>query len=69
MTDLDRLLYVADIASEDRGFPGAARIRALAFRDLRAAFLLAMKTKLLFVKKSGFWLHPDSRKFEAGRLR
>lgn len=65
MTDLDRLLYVADIASEDRGFPGAARIRALAFRDLQAAFILAVKTKLVYVKRNGFWLHPDSSKLEA----
>jgi len=69
MTDLDRLLYTADAASEDRGFPEAVRIRALAFRDLRAAFISAVKTKLLYVKKNGFWLHPDSRKIEAWRRR
>jgi nicotinate-nucleotide adenylyltransferase len=65
MAEMDRLLYVADIASEDRGFPEAPRIRALAMRNLNAAFALAVKTKIAYVGKNGMWLHPDRRKVEA----
>lgn len=58
MTPFERLLYVADIASEDRGFQGAERIRRLARRDLDAAFRTAVRTKAEFVRKDGRWAHP-----------
>jgi len=58
MARLDRLLYVADIASEDRGFPEAARIRTLAFEDLDAAYREAVRAKLAWVLTGGNWLHP-----------
>jgi len=64
MAGLDRLLYVADVASEDRGFPEAFRIRKLALRNLRAAFVSAADTKLRYVRKNDLWLHPGSQRFE-----
>lgn len=58
MGSLERLLYVADAASEDRGFPGAGRLRALARRDLDSAFKAAVRMKLDWVGRQGAWKHP-----------
>lgn len=60
MSPLARLLYVADSASEDRGFREAARIRRTAEKDLDAAFLEAVRLKLRCVVEGGQWLHPDA---------
>jgi nicotinate-nucleotide adenylyltransferase len=60
MGPLDRLLYVADISSEDRGYPEAERIRALARKDLQAAFLRAVRAKARWAAKGDGWLHPDT---------
>lgn len=58
MTPFERLLYIADIASEDRGFKAAAEIRRLAKRNLDLAFREAVRTKERFARSSGDWLHP-----------
>jgi nicotinate-nucleotide adenylyltransferase len=60
MSRLDRILYVADAASEDRSHPNAARLRRLAFQDLNAAFRAGLSTKLRYALKRGLWLHPLS---------
>jgi predicted HD superfamily hydrolase involved in NAD metabolism len=59
MSGLDEVLYVADACSEDRSYPGAARLRALARKDLKQALLAAAENKLQWVRKSGEWLHPS----------
>jgi nicotinate-nucleotide adenylyltransferase len=58
MALLDRVLYVADACSADRGHPGAARTRALAFDDLDAAFERCVADKLAHALARGAWLHP-----------
>ncbi|MBI5202693.1 MAG: nicotinate (nicotinamide) nucleotide adenylyltransferase [Elusimicrobia bacterium] len=58
MSAFERLLYIADIASADRGFPAAGRIRRLAKKDLDLAFLEAVRTKEHWVRETGEWLHP-----------
>jgi nicotinate-nucleotide adenylyltransferase len=58
MTPLETVLYVADVASEDRAFPGARRIRALARRNLWRALAVAARNKIAWVKSSEHWLHP-----------
>jgi HD superfamily phosphohydrolase YqeK len=65
MSVMDRLIYIADVASEDRGFSEAARIRAKAFHNMKTAFAQAVKTKIAYVKRTGQWLHPDTGKMEA----
>lgn len=57
---LDRVLYIADIASQDRGFPEAGDLRRLARADLGAAFLEAVRTKQRTVLSQGLWMHPGS---------
>lgn len=58
MSALDRLLYVADACSKDRGHAAAPRLRALAERDLDAAFAAVVREKLSYVREGGFWIHP-----------
>lgn len=58
MSILDRVLYVADACSPDRGHPGAARTRALAFDDLDAAFARCLEDKLAHALSRRAWLHP-----------
>jgi nicotinate-nucleotide adenylyltransferase len=58
MSPMDRLLYVADISSDDRGFPAAEIVRRAAFRDLGDGFREAVRTKLSYVLAKRAWLHP-----------
>ena len=58
MGGLEKVVYVADASSEDRSYPGAAKIRKMAFKDLDRAFLAAARQKLSFALASGLWVHP-----------
>jgi predicted HD superfamily hydrolase involved in NAD metabolism len=60
MSRLDRVLYVADAASEDRSHPQAAPLRRLAFQDLDAAFAASLAAKLCHAVQKGRWVHPSS---------
>ena len=60
MSRLDRLLYVADAASEDRGHPGAKALRQKAFRDLGGAFRDCVRDKLGHARASSSWIHPTT---------
>lgn len=61
MSPLDRLLYVADACSPDRGHPAAAKIRRLAYQDLDRAFAAVVREKLSHVKRGGQWIHPMTK--------
>ena len=58
MSRLERVLFVADIASADRAFPEAKALRRLARRDLDGAFVEAARAKLRWVREEGRWEHP-----------
>ncbi|MBI3564832.1 MAG: bis(5'-nucleosyl)-tetraphosphatase (symmetrical) YqeK [Elusimicrobia bacterium] len=58
MSRLDKVLYVADACSADRGHPGADETRALAFSDLDAAFERCLADKLAHALARRAWLHP-----------
>lgn len=60
MSRLERVLYVADSASEDRSYAGAAALRRLAFEDLEGAFREAVYQKLRHALSRKAWLHPQS---------
>lgn len=59
---LTKIIYVADLAAADRDFPEAARVAALARRDLDAAYRRANYVKLTYVSGSGGWKHPETAK-------
>lgn len=58
MSDLEKVLYVADACSEDRKYPGVEALQKLALKDLGAAFKRAARLKLTHVRRSGGWMHP-----------
>jgi predicted HD superfamily hydrolase involved in NAD metabolism len=58
MTALDKAVYVADACSADRGHPGVAVTRELAFGDLDAAFERCLSDKLADALRRRAWLHP-----------
>jgi nicotinate-nucleotide adenylyltransferase len=62
MTLLDKILYVADASSLDRGHPSAAATRELAFTDLNAALMRCVSEKLIYTLKREAWLHPRTLK-------
>lgn len=58
MGELDKIIFVSDLAAPDMDFPGAAKLRRLALRDLDAAAALAARMKTEWVRLSGKWMHP-----------
>ncbi len=63
MTLLDTVIYVADMLSEDRVFPEADGLRALAFVDLNKCLLESLKLNVSWMKKDGKPI--DEGSFEA----
>lgn len=63
MGPLEKVLYVADVASEDRSFREAGAVRTLAYEDIDAAMKEAARVKLSYVLASGFWIHPTGIRF------
>lgn len=59
MTLEEKILYIADFSEPGRPYAEtAARIRALAFKDLNAAFREAMSNKIGWQLKKGKPIHP-----------
>ena len=58
MSELSKILFVADISSKDRKYKDAFLIRNLALQDLDKALLYAANRKLLFTIDSQRWLCP-----------
>ncbi len=51
-------VYVADVSEEGRGVN--ERIRELAMTDLRAAYQLAVRAKVDYLRRAGKEIHPDT---------
>lgn len=58
MGELDKIIFVADLAAPDRDYPGAAALRRLALKDLDAAAALGARMKTEWLRLSGRWIHP-----------
>ncbi|MBI5630268.1 MAG: bis(5'-nucleosyl)-tetraphosphatase (symmetrical) YqeK [Elusimicrobia bacterium] len=58
MSALDKVLYAADAASEDRLYPEAAELRRAAFEDLDKGFRECVLNKLRHALNASHWLHP-----------
>jgi len=66
MSDLGKLLFIADYIEPTRRFKGVNRFRELAFKDKEEAFKAILEKKIEHVIKKGKPLHQDSlsaRKF------
>ena len=70
MTDLDKIIYIADLIEEGRDLPGLEPIREMAYKDLDNALVLALSYCIDNVKERGKTNHPQSqRALEAAKNR
>lgn len=58
---LDKILYLADMTSAERDFPGVEHLRELEFQDLDKALCEALEQSLQFVRESGKPVDPESQ--------
>ena len=61
VTQLDKILYLADMTSAERDWPGVEKLRKLELKDLDAAMLAALKQTNDFVLSQGKPLDPMSK--------
>ena len=61
MSKLDKIVYLADMSSAERDWPGVNRLRKLERKDLDAAMLMALKQTNDFVLSQGKPLDPMSK--------
>ena len=60
MSKLDKVVYLADMTSKERDWPGVGKLRKLEMKDLDAAMLAALKQTNDFVLPQGKPLDPQS---------
>ena len=60
MTQLDKILYLADMTSAERDWPGVDDLRTLEMQDLDRALCDALKRSIDFVEEKGGSLDPES---------
>ncbi len=53
MSDLDKLVFLADLVEEDRSYPGVERLRKLFWEDLDACILAALQDTVEYLTKAG----------------
>lgn len=63
MSQLEKLIYIADYIEPDRKFDGVERMRQLAYQDLDRSILLAMDESLIYLIKNNRIISKDT--FEA----
>ena len=61
MSKLDKIVYLADMTSAERDWPGVNKLRKLEMKDLDAAMLAALKQTNDFVLSQGKPLDPVSK--------
>lgn len=60
MSLLDKILYLADMTSAERDWPGVEELRRLEMQDLDQALCAALKQSMDFVEQKGGALDPES---------
>jgi predicted HD superfamily hydrolase involved in NAD metabolism len=60
MSQLDKIIYLADSIEPGRNYPGVQQSRELAEKDLDAAVLITFDHSIRFVLDGGGLLHPDT---------
>ena len=61
MSKLDKIVYLADMTSAERDWPGVNKLRKLELKDLDAAMLAALRQTNDFVLSQGKPLDPVSK--------
>lgn len=60
MTELDKIIYLADMIEPGRDFPGVTALRRTAETDLDKAVFEALGHSLAYMLKRGDLIHPDT---------
>ena len=60
MSDLEKLIYLADFIEPDRRFSGVHKIREVAYENLDKAMLMALEQTIGHILGSKRLLHPDT---------
>jgi len=60
MTQLDKIIYLADYIEPGRHFPGVDEVRAMADADLDKALIQSMKNTIQFLMKKNQPVFPDT---------
>jgi predicted HD superfamily hydrolase involved in NAD metabolism len=60
MSQLDKIIYLADMVEPGRDFPGLERLRCLAERNLDRAMLYGLETTIKYCLDCGRILHPQT---------
>ncbi|SHJ46622.1 putative HD superfamily hydrolase of NAD metabolism [Hathewaya proteolytica DSM 3090] len=62
MTNLDKIIYLADCIEENRKYSGVDELRDLSRDNLDEAVIKALEQTMLYVIKNGHLLHPETIK-------
>lgn len=60
MSKLDKIIYLADMTSAERDWPGVEELRALQMENLDRALCDALKRSIDFVEEKGGTMDPES---------
>lgn len=60
MTNIEKIIYLADYIEPNRNFPGIEEIRKMALYDLDKATLMALNNSINYVISRGLLLHSNS---------
>ncbi len=69
MSKLEQIIYLADMISRDRKFPGVELIREAAQKSLKEGVLTGLKATLTKLQKNGEAIHPRSEEAYAEFLK
>ena len=62
MSKLDKILFLADMTSAERDYPGVEELRSLEMRNLDKAMIQALKMTISFVEQKNAIADPESAK-------
>ena len=60
MTDIARIVFLADLIEPGRDFEGVDEIREASFRDLDRGMLLSYDNTIRYLLEDGLLIHPDA---------
>ena len=58
MSDLEKIIYLADMIEPGRDYPGLERLKCIALRDLDRGMLLGLESTIRYCLEMGRLLHP-----------
>jgi predicted HD superfamily hydrolase involved in NAD metabolism len=60
MSEMDKIIYLADMIEPGRDFPGMERLKCLAFRNLDQGMLVGSQSTLKYCIDQGRIIHPKT---------